>query len=61
MTSAQRKRGLRNAANLRTNSSDFADREGGGVKNPEILWTSFMKAPFPLARSLDSVKVPLGW
>ena len=49
MTSAQKSKGggSRNAANLRTNNIDFADREGGGGKKNKIVWTSHMEAPKP--------------
>ena len=50
MTSAQKggRGGVsRYAANLRTNSIDFADKEvERGSRNPKIVWTSYMEAPF---------------
>ena len=37
--------GSKNAPNLRTNSLDFADREGG--RGSKLFWTSYMEASPP--------------
>ena len=37
--------GVKKAPNLSQNSIYFADQEGGGGKNPRIMWMSFMEAP----------------
>ena len=51
MTSTQKGKS-RNAADLRTNGTDFADRDDGGVgEKTKIMWMSFMEAAFPLVAS----------
>ena len=46
MTSTQKVEGeSRDATNLRRNSVDFADREGEGVENRNIMWMLYMEAP----------------
>ena len=53
MTSADNggRGGSRNASNLRT--IDFVDKEGkgGGSKNPQILWMSFMEVLLDVCHS----------